>query len=116
ARDQPRRCRDKLDRPLAGALWQLDLFLPETKDKPAWHCPAPGISQKLTQLLFVRVLLQAIASAKKVAFSNPREVLAAPRFLPNRLLRALPEHRQLDLAHGPFRNSDILPKNSPLMF
>src|ERR1700756_5849535 len=31
ARDQPRRCRDKLDRPLAGALWQLDLFLPEPK-------------------------------------------------------------------------------------
>src|SRR5262249_34590951 len=29
--DQPRRCRDKLDRPLAGALWQLDLFLPEPK-------------------------------------------------------------------------------------
>ena len=52
--------------------------------------------------LFVRILLQAIVSAKKVAFSNAREVLASPRFLPNRLLRALPEHRQLDLAHGPF--------------
>ncbi len=61
--------------------------------------------------LFVGVFLQAIAFAKNVALGNPREVLASPRLLPDRLLRALPEHRQLDLAHGPFQ-----PQNQPVVW
>ena len=42
--------------------------------------------------------------------ADAREVLAPLRLLPDRLPRALPEHRQLNLAHSPFQ-----PQNQPVV-
>src|SRR5271166_4437144 len=49
--------------------------------------------------LLVRVLLDPVASSLHVAGGDAKEQRAAARFLPQRLLRALPKQRQLQLAH-----------------
>jgi hypothetical protein len=42
--------------------------------------------------------------------------LAAPRLGAGRVEHAGTQHAELELADAPFRDGDILPKNSPLMF
>lgn len=64
----------------------------------------------------VGVFLDAVVRRLQVADRHGKEELAAPGLLFQCFERTLAKQQQLHLAHRAFRNSDILPKNSPLMF
>ncbi len=64
----------------------------------------------------IRIDLDRVVPRLAVADRHGEEQLATPRLLAQGLERALAEQRQLHLAHRAFRDGDILPKNSLLMF
>src|SRR5271166_2813978 len=64
--------------------------------------------------LLVRVLLDSVAPGLHVADGYSKEQRATTRLLLQRLVRALPKQRKLELAHRAFRTHDILPSNSRL--
>ena len=111
-RDHPWRRRHKAEG-LADPLRQLDLFLPKPKlDLPRAAKFTEFIKNQANDALnlFIGVFFEPAVFTKNIALGDAGEIFASPRLLPDRFLRALPEHRQFDLAHGPFQ-----PQNQPVV-
>ena len=96
---------------------QLDAFVAQ----PDMHLPHALELGKLGEdelqcilHALVRILLDPVAPGFHIAGGDTEEQRAAARLLLQRLLRALAEQRQLELAHRAFRTRDILPSNSRL--
>jgi hypothetical protein len=95
APDQPRRRLDESNAGFADPLWQLDPFAAKPQINLPCAAQFPEFFKDQRQCpanLLIWIFFENVIHTEHIAFGNARVIFTTPCHLPNRFLRALPEH------------------------